>query len=78
MSDNLASDDSLLADESSASNRTIGLEEATFPLHTPIIDADGNCHHFIKQQSLPDFNRGEVPSYFDEVRGTQSAQWGDT
>ncbi|KAM3183859.1 hypothetical protein ACTXT7_009520 [Hymenolepis weldensis] len=38
MSDVLTSDDSPLTDCSSASNRTIDLEEATFPSRTPVID----------------------------------------
>ncbi|VDL62369.1 unnamed protein product [Hymenolepis diminuta] len=38
MSDVLTSDDSLLTDDSSVGNRTIDLEEATFPSRTPVID----------------------------------------
>nr|CUU99630.1 hypothetical transcript [Hymenolepis microstoma] len=61
MSDNLGSDISLLTDDSSDSNRTIDLEEATFPSRTPVID-------------ISDLNRREVPSNFDEDRGTPFVQ----
>ncbi|KAM7534699.1 hypothetical protein Aperf_G00000106762 [Anoplocephala perfoliata] len=40
--DILTSDDSILTDDSSASNRTFVLEDATFPHHTPVINGP-NC-----------------------------------